>query len=538
MKPKILLVLPLIALAMTGCTKADQTTSRPYDDDGTSFPPGTLPEEPTTSGSSGSGGDVITSTDDGDVSVSSIDSIVSYPNEFDIDEGISTTDVVLKLALSNGRYIERHPESLDYNASPAQIGQQITVTANYSTLSTTFQSTVMTAPHDAFNVTIAGTTSSSYKDWTYLSTVGDARYMARTGGATDMTFSSSNKDTGIVSTYSGGRIKKIKIKWCAEEPQVSESSKPKLGVFLQTTPFFSNTDLIDFKAGDASMQLQWQGDTFVYEPASGTNFYYVGFRALNGTPNISEISVYWDDSFSAPTLSSMAFTEDSSAFAETDYTEWDLSKVKVDGTFSDDTTVDITRFVELSSTTPIPSAAYVSYDVSVTATWGRDTSITHTDTVRGKVDAALTTHQSWVFENTVTGGTFTNSCAKGTDTAGNGFLADDVKEDEGTNYLQILSSTPLWGTSPSQITVQAVIGGGSNKTFSQAKYYVMVVLLDENGDEITASQKVLASSIVKEGSELSVNLDATDDVYGIKIKHLREGTHKCRYYSFALRTIA
>lgn len=537
MKTKILLVLPLLALAMSGCNK-DNNTSHPYDDDDeTSFPPGTMPEEPSSTGGSGSGGDIITSTDDGDVVITAIDGVLSYPEEFDIDEGLLTTDVVLKLALNNGNFIERHPESLDYNASPAQIGQLIVVTANYGTLSTTFQSKVITAPHDLFDVSVAETTSSTYKDWTYDSTFSDAKYMARTGGATDMTFSSSNKDTGIVSTYSGGRVKKIKIKWCAEEPQVSESSKPKLGVFLQTTPFYSNSDLIDFKAADAKMQLQWQEDTFVYEPTSGNDFFYVGFRALNGTPNISEISVYWDTSVDAPTLSSMAFTEDSSAFAETNYTEWDLSKVKVNGTFSDDTTVDITRFVNLSSTTTIPSEAFVSYDVSVTAVWGRDTSITFTDTVRGKVDVALTTNQSWQFENTVTGGAFTHTCVKDTDTAGKGFLADNVKEADGINYLQILSTTPLWSTSPSQITVQALIGGGSGKTFTSG-HEVKVVLLDQNGDEIAASEKTLASVIVKEGSEHTVNLSATDNVYGVKIKHLREGTHKCRYYSFALRTIA
>ncbi len=533
MNKKILLILPLIALGLSGCKGSNKTS---YDDDEEiSFPPGTVPEEPSGSGSSGYGSDGITSTSDGDLTVTGILSIEAYPESFDIDEGIDLTQVTLKLGLSNNGYILRHPESLDYDASPAQIGQLIPVTAIYGAFSTTFNSMVTTAPHDLINVAFAGTTSSTYKDWTKPSTIGDAVYVGRTGGATDMTFSGSNKDTGFVSSFSGGRIKKIKIEWCENEPQVSESSKPKLGIFLQTTPFLSNRDLLDFTASDAAMQLQWQENTFVYEPAADVNNYYVGFRALNGTPNITSIAIYWDSTATVPTLESMAFTSDSQAFAETDYTEWDLSKVKVQGTFTDETTVDITRFVELSSSTPIPSQAYVSYDVTVTANYTRE-SKSHTDTVRGVVDAAMVTSASFVAPSTVTGGALTHSCESGTDTAGIAFLADK-EANPAVNYLQILSDSPYWTTSPSQITIQAVIGGGSNKTFSSG-CEVKVVLLAQDGSEIAGTEKVLATQIVKEGSELSVDMNATDNVYGVKIKHVREGTHKCRYYSFALRYIA
>ena len=542
MNKKILLILPLIALGLSGCNGSNQNGGRPsFDDDDTSYPPGTLPDEPSNSDSSGYGSDNITSTSDGDLTVTGIDSITEYPSSFDIDEGFNLADITLKLTLSNNGFILRHPESLDYNASPAQIGQSINVTAIYGEFSSIFQSIVTEQPHDTINVSFAGTTSSSYKDWTNDSGVSSAVYVGRTGGATDMTFSSSNKDTGFVSSYSGGRIKKIKVQWCADEPQVSESSKPKLGLFMQTTPFLDNRDLLDFASGDAKMQLQWQASTFVYEPASDVNYYYVAFRALNGTPNITSISVYWDNTATVPTLEEMAYTTDSSAFAETNYSQWDLSKVKVNGTFSDDTTVDITRFVDLSSSTPIPNQAYVSYDVSVTAVYSRDTSKTLTANVRGIVDVALTNAASWQFDasgnDSVTGGSLTHTCVADTDTAGKKFYADEVKEADGINYLQILSDSPLWTTSPSQITVQAIIGGSTNKTFDSNRY-IYVVLLDSNGDEIASSQKVLAESIVKEGSELSVNLNATENVYGVKIKHTRQGTHKARYYSFALRYLA
>ena len=536
MNKKILLILPLIALSLSGCNGNKQTPS--YDDeDEIVIPPGTIPAEPTTSETGGTGGgNGITSTTDNGITVTGIESVTG-PESFDIDEGFDLTSINLKLTLSNNGFLYRHPESLDYDVSPAQIGQLIDITAIYGDYNAVFQSRVTSEPHDIIDVTMAGTDSSAYKDWTENSSVGTAKYNGYTGGETLMTLS-TDADKGIVSTHSGGRIKKMKIAFDEEEP--TTASSPSLLFFMQTTPFKDKNDLAMFDKKAATMQIAWQSSEFVYIPDEGIDYFYFGVRSYGATAKLKSISIYWDSSVDAPTLSTMAFTSDSTAFAETDYTQWDLTNVKVNGTFSNEVVVDITRFVTLATSTPVPSEAYVNYPVSITATYSRDTSKVMTDDVRGIVDLAMITYASWTYKDTVSGGALTFNLKENSDSTGHHFYSDD-KNNEIDNYIQIKNSTAYWSTCPGDVKLIATLGGSNRNITLEAGYGIYAVYLDADGNEIAASKSVVASSFTTAdnlGKEFTITMPATDNVYGIKLTHkqVTSTSFNARYFSFALRS--
>ena len=125
----------------------------------------------------------------------------------------------------------------------------------------------------------------------------------------------------------------------------------------------------------------------------------------------------------------------------------------------------------------------------------------------------------------ITGGTFTFAASAQT-----GYYQDG----NGTNrYLQILNNSAYWTSMPTSISLSARIGGGTgNKDLSNPVY---VTLLDADGNEITASQTAITSHITTNtGDDYTISLPLTNNVFGVKVSHVKETGYNVRYYSFSL----
>ena len=98
------------------------------------------------------------------------------------------------------------------------------------------------------------------------------------------------------------------------------------------------------------------------------------------------------------------------------------------------------------------------------------------------------------------------------------------------------TSTPLFPTTPTEITFTAKLGGGTTKSFSSGDE-VYVCFVDKDGSDITASKKVVTDRITTTtGSDFSVKLSTSyvSTAYGVKIYHKKVTSYNVRYYSFSL----
>lgn len=102
-------------------------------------------------------------------------------------------------------------------------------------------------------------------------------------------------------------------------------------------------------------------------------------------------------------------------------------------------------------------------------------------------------------------------------------------------YVSIYhTSTKLFTTVPSTITVKAELAGGSARDPLNNSVYA--VFLDNSGNEIDGSATVLCTSVTTSYVEKTANMPTSKaaDAYGIKIRHAKESSYNVRYKSLTL----
>ena len=113
---------------------------------------------------------------------------------------------------------------------------------------------------------------------------------------------STNNDSGIVTTKSGGKFKKIVVEWHGNTP-----SGNALNVYGSHTAYTDETDLYDSKKQGQLIGTIVKGKSTELEL---TNEYeYIGLRSANGVMYLKEIRITWETTtISASTLSLTGFT--------------------------------------------------------------------------------------------------------------------------------------------------------------------------------------------------------------------------------------
>ena len=523
MNKKLLLILPLLALSLGGCNSSEDID----DEDVISYPPGVVPSDPAQPTGNGGNGDHTTQDEDIGAEVTGIDSVVSSPAKFDVVEGIEIADITLKLSLSNGGSINRHPTSINYDASGASKGDAVSITAYYDSFSTTFNSEV-DVWHDEISPSTPGNpkpTGSSYVHWTYNSSDTEAKYDLNTKGSTYVelgTSAGANGMPGIVSTYSGGRVKEIRLEWDA-----STTNTSKLYVFGSSIPFDSAEDVRSLTQASSAVTMSKGSESYTFDKA---DYYYLGFKAATANAKLTKITIIWDVEADIPTLESMEYGTGSRVFSETGQTAWDYSNVTVTGTYSDGASGDITKFINFSSDTAVPAEPIEEMDVSVTATYKRDTDVTYTSTLKGKVTIGFSTVASWSYGGSNVGGTLTKNLDNN---AANSCFIENNSASE--FYIQIKQSSAYWSLTPTKIKISAIIGSGNKLGDLPAGKEIRVVLVDTSGNTI-GNEYILTNKMpTKDFTEYSIEVDGVDGVAGFKILHAKIDKQNVRYRSAQLR---
>ncbi|MDE6176556.1 MAG: hypothetical protein K2F71_03350, partial [Paramuribaculum sp.] len=148
-------------------------------------------------------------------------------------------------------------------------------------------------------------TDQNYKEFSDLNAGSDARYAGQTAAGNDGCFNirSSKNNSGIVTTQSGGRLKKVTITWGAN------ASARTVRFYGKNTPYTAATDLYDStKSGDVIGTLDYTEENGESVLILDKDVTYFGFRSVSSAIYIKKVVVEWENE-PAPAMTEITLAE-------------------------------------------------------------------------------------------------------------------------------------------------------------------------------------------------------------------------------------
>ena len=141
---------------------------------------------------------------------------------------------------------------------------------------------------DVLNRELTGISGTSYSSWSGKTVTSDAVYAGQSAGGNDaIQLRSSNNNSGVITTASGGKVRKVAVEW-----QSNTSNGRTLNVYGKNSAYTNPTDLYSTSTQGTllgtivcgtSTELVIEGD---YE--------YIGMRSASSAMYLTSISIYWD----------------------------------------------------------------------------------------------------------------------------------------------------------------------------------------------------------------------------------------------------
>ena len=139
---------------------------------------------------------------------------------------------------------------------------------------------------DILDKDFAPVSGNSYKDWSGKSAASDAVYAGQTLGSEYIQLQASKKTVGIISTKSGGLVKKVILTW---NSKVTDTTR-KVYIYGSNEVYTSPADLYD--SSKQGTQLASLNCTQTTIEISG-EYAYVGIRS-NNTVYLDKIEITWE----------------------------------------------------------------------------------------------------------------------------------------------------------------------------------------------------------------------------------------------------
>lgn len=148
---------------------------------------------------------------------------------------------------------------------------------------------------DVLTRELTGVTSGStnYSSWTGKTSNSSAVYAGNSAGSNDaIQLRSNNNNSGIVTTVSGGKVKKIIVEW-----QESTGSDRVLDVYGKTTAYSAATDLYASETQGTKLRSIDRSST---EFTINGDYEYIGLRSKSGAMYLTSITIIWDTNTTQP----------------------------------------------------------------------------------------------------------------------------------------------------------------------------------------------------------------------------------------------
>lgn len=146
----------------------------------------------------------------------------------------------------------------------------------------------VTTKTDNLDRATTGVTGTSYSEWSGKTATSSAVYAGQSaGGYESIQLRTTNSNSGVITTTSGGKVKKVTLNWNS-----NTSSGRTINVYGKNTAYESASDLYD-----ATKQGTLLG-TIVYGTSTQLNvtgdYEYVGLRSSDSALYLSGISIEWE----------------------------------------------------------------------------------------------------------------------------------------------------------------------------------------------------------------------------------------------------
>ena len=147
---------------------------------------------------------------------------------------------------------------------------------------------------DILNLTFTGITGGSgYGNWSGKEGTSGAVYSGNSAGGSSTSNPSiqlrtSNSNSGIVSTTSGGKVTKVEVTWNS-----STSSGRKLDIYGKNSAYTAATDLYGDNAGTLIGSITCGNNNPTVLTISG-DYEYIGMRSNNNAIYLNEIRITWE----------------------------------------------------------------------------------------------------------------------------------------------------------------------------------------------------------------------------------------------------
>ncbi len=140
---------------------------------------------------------------------------------------------------------------------------------------------------DVLNRAFTGMTGSTYADWSGKTGVSGAVYAGNSAGSNDaIQLRSNNNNSGIVTTVSGGNVKKVTVVWNS-----NTGAGRTLDVYGKNSAYSKATDLYN-NDNQGTLLGSIVCGTSTSLVITG-NYTYIGLRSKNGAMYIDEIQIEW-----------------------------------------------------------------------------------------------------------------------------------------------------------------------------------------------------------------------------------------------------
>ena len=165
---------------------------------------------------------------------------------------------------------------------------------------------------DVLDRAFTGVSGNSYTEWSGKTSNSEAVYAGQSaGGNESIQLRSSNSNSGIITTASGGTVTKVIVTWNS-----NTASERTLNVYGKNTAYSAATDLYN-----SSNQGTLLG-TIVYgtstELTIDGNYEFIGMRSASGAMYLTEIDIIWatDGEAPTPTCATPTFTPAAGTYTE------------------------------------------------------------------------------------------------------------------------------------------------------------------------------------------------------------------------------
>ena len=139
---------------------------------------------------------------------------------------------------------------------------------------------------DVLNREFTGVEDTQYSAWEDKTSNSSAVYAGQSAGGNDaIQLRSNNSNSGIVTTVSGGKVKKISIDWNS-----NTAAERELWVYGSNTAYTSPEDLYNAETdGDKLAEIPFGTLEFVIEG----DYEYIGLRSGNGAMYLNSVEITW-----------------------------------------------------------------------------------------------------------------------------------------------------------------------------------------------------------------------------------------------------